>query len=462
MKNIKYIIFGSFLTLVLTTSCAEDALELDPISTSYTEEFYKTENDVYGLVIGTYDGLQNIPLREFTLTEMRSDNAISRLHEGEYQQLETFEVQATNSVSTNYYAVNFNVIFRANKVLDNMALVTTAANKTLFPAEAKFARALAYFNLVRAYGEVPLVDQVITSEQTEYYAKKPITAIYALIESDLNVAIAGLPTKTSSTVPIFGRASKQAAQGMLAKVYLTQGKYSLALPLLSSLVASPASIYALQTSYASVFSTEGNNEIVFAIPYTTNSRLEGQDFSWEMTTSGGANGLNFATPNFRTFMTASTGDTRTAVNINLTIASTNVSYGQNGKFIPNGAAFSGNDWVVLRLSDIYLMYTEAVMGTSSSTTDSNAVKYYNLVRKRAIPTAIDATTVTKTMLLNERRYEFAFENQRLYDLIRFGEANTVLSTYAPSTFTPTKDLLLPLPQDQINVSKGLLIQNPLY
>ena len=458
MKNIKYTIFGSLLLLGVLTSCTEDDLDLKPISGTYEEEFYKTDNDVYGLVLGIYDGLQAVPQREFTLLEMRSDNATSALHEGEYQQLETFNVDPTNSVSTGYYAANYNVIYRANQVLDKVGIVVSTTNKALFIAEAKFARALSYFNLVRAYGEVPVVDRLVTANDTEYFAKKAVGTIYTFIEKDLTEAIAmGLPLKSSATVPVFGRATKQAAQGILAKVYLTQGKYVEAKAILATLVTD--SKYLLQTGatgYSNVFRVEGNDEILFAIPYTNDSQFESQTFSIEMTNAGGASGLNYITNNFRTFMLASTGDYRTAINM---LGSANIL---TNKWTRNSsaAALAGNDWIVLRLSDVYLMYVESILAGGTTTSDAAAITYFDRVRNRSFATAITSTSVTSTMLLNERRKEFAYENQRLYDLIRFGVANTVLGAYS-ATFTPTKDLLLPLPQSQINTSKGLLIQNPL-
>lgn len=469
MKNIKYTIFGGLFLLGALTSCTKDDLDLKPISSTYEEEFYKTDTDILGLVLGVYDGLQALPKREFTLTEMRSDNATSRLHEGEYQQLESFNVDPTNSVSAGYYTANYNVIFRANNVLAHIDVMKDAAKKVNYIAEAKFARALAYFNLVRAYGEVPLVDKLVTPAETAYFSKKSVADIYALIEADFTAAVAGLPVRTATT---FGRATKGAAQGLLAKVYLTQFKYSAALPLLTTLVNDTStSKYALQTltpptleAYKSVFYTEGNNEILFAIPFTNDSRFESQDFSIEMTNSGGATGLNYATTNLRTFLTAnSTTDLRFTTNLLTTVTSTSASYGQNNKFTRNSivAAQAGNDWIVLRMADVLLMYVEAVMGTATSTSDASAISAYDKVRNRSFVTPVVSTSITKTMLLDQRRVEFAFENQRLYDLIRFGVANSVLGAYS-NTFTATKDLLLPLPQSEINSSKGLLVQNPLY
>lgn len=448
MKNIKYTIFGLFIALGLH-SCGKDDLDLIPISAISEEEYFNNDSDVLGAVISIYDGMQAVPLKEFTLTEMRSDNAKSNLGEGEYKQLETFEVSPTNSVVGNYWAVNYNVIYRANVVLKNINVVSNETNRKIYIGEAKFARALSHFNLVRAFGDVPLIDKVIGLNDKDYFAKTAAADVYALIENDLLEAIDNLALKSATA---FGRASKQAAQGILAKVYLTQKKYSQALPLLTTLVADNS--YSLRPVYRDVFYTEKNDEILFAIPYIADSATESQDFSYEMTSAGG---LNYVTPNFATFMNADPLDTRRLVNINQTTPV------QNGKWVATSSAvrMAGNDWIVLRLADVYLMYTEAIMGTATATSDANAILYYDKVRNRAFATPETNTTITKAMLLNQRRAELAYENHRLYDLIRFGEAETVLAAYS-ATFQAPKDLLLPIPQNQINISQGMLVQNPLY
>jgi len=448
MKNIKYTVLALLLA-GFASSCGKDDLELVPISSISEEQFFNTDSDILGAVIAIYDGMQVVPLREFTLTEMRSDNAKSNLGEGEFKQLETFEVQPTNSVVNDYWSANYNVIYRSNVVLKNIDVMTDQAKKLNYIGEAKFARALSHFNLVRAFGDIPVVDKVIGIGDKSYFAKSPAAAAYALIESDLKEAVENLPLKSATT---FGRASKQAAQGILAKMYLTQHRYSDALPLLTGLVADTG--YSLSANYRDVFYVEKNNEILFAIPYTADSSTESEDFSYNMTVAGG---LNYVTPNFATFMNADPSDTRKLTNINQTTPV------QNGKWVNTAAAprLSGNDWIVLRLADVYLMYTEAVMGTANSTTDAQAILYYDKVRNRAFATPVTSTEITKTQLLNQRRAELAYENQRLYDLIRFGQAETVLSAYSV-TFQAPKDLLLPIPQTQINVSSGILVQNPLY
>ncbi|MEL6627752.1 MAG: RagB/SusD family nutrient uptake outer membrane protein, partial [Bacteroidota bacterium] len=118
-------------------------------------------------------------------------------------------------------------------------------------------------------------------------------------------------------------------------------------------------------------------------------------------------------------------------------------------------------------ADVYLMHAEAILGASLSTNNLSAIRSYNAVRTRVgLSTLAEdgSAELTRDMLLLERRMELAFENHRLYDLIRFGVAQEVLSAFAAATnesFQAT-DLLLPIPQGEINVSDGLLKQNPGY
>ena len=123
---------------------------------------------------------------------------------------------------------------------------------------------------------------------------------------------------------------------------------------------------------------------------------------------------------------------------------------------------AGNDWIVLRYADVLLMRVEATMAGGAATSGTDALESFNEVRVRA---GLDeVSNITKEDLLNERRVELAFENQRLFDLIRMGVANEVLGQFASDNgfqFSTT-DLLLPMPQSEVGLSGGLLQQNPGY
>lgn len=450
MKNLKYIIFT--FTILLAFAC-RDQLDLVPESAIGENGFYENTSQVEAAVIAIYDGLQNVPLREFALTEMRSDNTRTKSSEGDWAQFESFDVEPTNLAIGAYWAANYNVIFRANRVLANLDVVDDASLKKQFEGEAKFARALAHFNLTRAFGGVPIIDKVIIQTDTEFFGQDAASAVLAAVESDLNSAIELLP----SSMP-FGRATEGAAYALLGKVRLTQGNYSGAESALSALISSNR--YTLMDDYHDVFYAEGNDEIIFAIPYLDDDVNESQDYSFEMTAGGVVSGLNYITDDFNAnYSPDETVRTETLYNP--------LVPAEVGKFmtVSSDARLCGNDWIVLRHADVLLMYAEALMAGGASTTNSSALNAYNEVRVRAAMPELEAgSELTKEMLLSERRVELAFENHRFYDLVRFGVAESVLGAFATSTgetFAPT-DVILPIPQNEINVSGGALTQNPGY
>lgn len=445
------------LASVFLFSCKKDPLDLKPISEIGSNGFYTNSQEVEQATIAIYDGLQNVPIREFALTEMRSDNTRSKSMEGDWAQFESYTVVPTNQAITNYWSVNYNVVFRANRVLENLEVVPAGSLRNQLEGEAKFTRALAHYNLVNAYGDVPILDKTIDFEERDYFVRKPVDEVLAFIVSDLEDAAAFVPTKEFMT---FGRATQGAAKALLAKVYLRTKNYAVAESLLSALIADPN--YSLEPNYADVFYKEGNDEILFAIPYLNDDINESQDFSFEMTAGGVRSGLNYLTDDFISKMNPQ--DTaRNAVLQNQLVPV------EVGKFLTSSlnARLCGNDWIVLRLADVYLMYAEAKMAGAQATQNLDAIDAFNAVRSRVnlegVPTD-GSGEITLDMLLNERRYELAFENHRFYDLVRTGQALTVLTEFADSEgyiFNST-DLILPIPQKEINVSGGYLTQNPGY
>lgn len=477
MKNLKYI---KFMVLALVLSSCEDFLEPSPTSVISSEDFYQNEQQLIEGVINMYDGLQGVndtrndtnhaTQIEFYVTEMRSDNTRTKSGEGEAAQFDDFAIQTTNSFVADYYRSFFNVIFRANTVLANLD-VASDANRDNIEAEAKFVRAHAYFNMVRLYGDLPLIDRLVTAaDGTDvFYDRRPISEIYGLIESDLMSAVDNLDNSGSRN-----RASKAAAQALLAKVYLTQNTNYLEAQLLLEDVMSSG--YMLEPNFSDVFFNEANSEVIFAIGYTSGIATDSQNFSAEWLNGVGRTvGVNYATQDAVMALTANVDDSRPAVSFRADPLQP--SQNQVTKYLPDGAdggddgktfAFdarlAGNDWIVLRYADVLLMHVEAIIAGGQDTSAPAAVNSFQLVRDRAGLTDAVTTPITKDDLLAERRVELAFENQRLFDLIRFNKAQEVLSAFASQNGTnfSTTDLLLPIPQREVGLSGGLLQQNPGY
>ncbi|RPD93393.1 RagB/SusD family nutrient uptake outer membrane protein [Aureibaculum marinum] len=479
------------LILVITTivSCS-DYLEPVPSSSITTDNYYSSAEELETGLIGAYAAVQGINSSskddnhgvqwEFYVTEMRSDNTSTKTPDSEDAsdagQLESFDVLPTNNFVLNYYTSFFQAIYRANVILENLDVVENSARAKTIEAEAKFLRAYAYFNLVRLFGDLPLIDRVITPAETEIqYTRVSTNQIYELIISDLETAVSGLDNSYKT------RASKPAAQALLAKVYLTleTPDYTKAQVLCEEIINS--NDFALQNDFHDVFYSELNSEIIFAIGYNSSVQDNSQIFSAEwMNAVGHTSGVNYATTDVVAAIDTYGGN-RIEDSYRedpLTLFGGTVRY-QVAKYFPDGETggsdgqtftglpqLAGNDWIVLRYADVLLMHAEAILAGSSETTNGNAIDSYMEVRIRAGYDPINdrPTKLTKEALLVERRVEFAFENHRLFDLIRFGEAQAVLSEFATANgfnYTST-DLLLPIPQNEINLSNGVMYQNPGY
>jgi len=465
------------LLLALTAfvaSCEDDFLEPAPTSVISSANYYTTPEQVESAVFNIYDAIQGVNSTssndnhalqyEFYLTEMRSDNTRTKASEGEAAQFENYTIEATNGIVADYYQSYYNVIYRANVALENLNAAGSMAGK--LEAEAKFLRAYAYYNLVNLFGDIPLVKNTISPEDKDTaFTRKAVSEVHQLIIDDLNTAIAGLDNSSRF------RASKAAAQTLMAKVQLKLGNHLEAQQLCEAIVGSGD--YALQANFKDIFFNEGNNEIIFAIGYLPDS-TESQLFSAEwLNAVGRTTGVNYVTNDAKAALDAMGGD-RTMYSYRVDTGQ--ITQHQVVKYIPDGDAAlgitatssdprkAGNDWIVLRYADVLLLHVESILAGQASTSSAAALSSFNAVRNRA-GLANDADgTITKQELMDERRVELAFENHRLFDLIRMGEAENVLGAFATSvgaSFT-SSDILLPIPQREINLSGGSMQQNPGY
>ncbi len=483
MKKIKYIALA-FIG-VFISSCGEDYLNPLPESTIVVDAFFKSDGDVLAGIFGIYDALQGVNVNtssntanvnrgvqfEFMVTEMRSDNTRTATLEGSRADFHRYRTDPDNVQSEDFYQSMYEVIYRANNILDYIE-IADEGNRAAYTAEAKFLRAYAYFNLVRLYGDVPLVTRVVLpSEDDLLFTRQPVAMVYEQIIADFQEAIDNLNNSFKS------RASRAAAQGLLAKVYLSQPSpnYAGAQALCEALINGGE--FALQENFSEVFYDELNDEILFAIQYEFGNVNESQGFSAEFTATvrqGRQDGLNMVNDNLIADFTAYGGN-RTEVSY-----ITFPSFTEITKFLPDGSDVSvfpptyggspgnaGNDVIVLRYADVLLMHAEAILAGGAQTSDGSAIESYMKVRERAgfDPVADRPAALTQEALLVERRVELAFENQRFYDLLRFGVADQILSAHAADngyTDYNARKLLLPIPSREINLSRGLLTQNPGY
>lgn len=447
-------------TLLLLASACDDFLDLQPVSNLGTNSYFNSTKDVQAAVVAAYDGLQQSAQVEYVLAEIRSDNSTTVLGEGEFEMIDKFRESTTNSVISNYWSSCYNTILRANTVLLHLDKVTDESLKKQFEGEAKFIRGLLYFNLVRLFGEVPLLDKGIKFDDFESFKRKSVEDVYALIQSDLNTAAANLPASFPSKDA--GRATSGAAKTLLAKVHMTRKNWPAAKTLIEQVITDNK--YALLPAYGDVFSAAGemNKEIIFAIRFKSLSNGEGQTMSYEFTTKGRYGGLNNPTSDLMSLYAPE--DKRKAVSITGTNPALVNKYTTADP--PNDA---GNDWPVLRYADVMLMHAEILNELDGPT--QAAADRLNSVRMRAsVPLYTLAEIETKeemaALIDKERRLELVFENHRWFDLMRSGKAIEVINAHAANhnlNFTIQQhNLLFPIPQREIDTSQGAMTQNPGY
>ncbi len=260
MKKISFILIiaaGSCFA-----SCSKD-LNQQPISAATVPTFYKQPTDFIQGVNAIYNDLRGYPDRLLNLSEIRSDNIYGvSVAVRDWDPINDFSPSiVSNTYVEEAWNTDFNGIFKANTVLDQIAkngsFVGSAALATRLTAEARFLRAFYYFDLVRYYGGVPIINHPVLSAEANTIKRSSVDSVYKLIISDLQYAIANLPLNYGGAFPSYtatdvGRATKYAAEATLALVYMTRSgptysilgpglglsEWSLALPLLQDIINS--------------------------------------------------------------------------------------------------------------------------------------------------------------------------------------------------------------------------------
>ncbi len=466
----KSLLFCVTLGLLLGTSACNDTLYQDPQTSKTLGAFLRNETEVEEYANAVYGTLQAQGLYGLYLpaiTEIPSDNTYDEVpanDDGIYGQLDQFTTIPANAVVTSVWQASYQAIQRTNVVLSRIGNVSYASTTTRDArvGEMKFIRALLYFNLVRLYGDVPLVTQE-TTDPNAYFGQGRTAAaqVYTQIINDLTDAIKVLP----GTVSQAGRVRQTAAQALLGKVYLTQQNYSAALPLLQAVVSSGR--HALQSNPADIFSltNKNNSEIIFAVQFASgvNGNTEGsiayQQFSPSGTVSG-AKGHNLPTKS----LYALYGSTDRRKDVYVGITSSGTPFTKKLVLPTTVITDGGSNQVVLRYADVLLMLAE-VQNELGNTID--AATNLNLVRTRAGLAGTTATTQAdlRAAIALERRLELVGEGQRWFDLLRTGTAISVMNSYfSANNILITIDshhLLMPVPQAQVNTDPAIK-QNPGY
>ncbi|MEO1261990.1 MAG: RagB/SusD family nutrient uptake outer membrane protein [Bacteroidota bacterium] len=470
MKFNKYILIFLTITSSVFFSCQEE-LDLVPITEKAADSFYSSEAEVESAIAGIYAQLQNGGLYGLDLIgvgEIPGEDSFEEIAAndgGRFGQLDDFSTNAGNDLVGDIWRESYEGIQRTNVVLNRIGDIDyeDPALKAVRIAEVKFIRALLYFNLVRLYGDVPLVLEE-TQNPSDFFGQGRTSAaqVYSQIETDLNEAIQDLLVAKSA-----GRPAKGAAQALLADVRMTQGNYDDAVTNLAAVVNSGE--YSLAPSTAEIFgvANEGNNEVVFEIQFASavGGNTEGSPAAAQFRPSGTtANAKGHNLPSTEFVNSFEDGDTRKTDYIGLDADANPFYFSLKYEVSPTGVNDGGSDYYVIRYADVLLKYAEALNETGKTT---DAVQYLNLVRNRAglANTVAVAQSEVREAIEMERRFEFIGEGHRWFDLKRTGKAVSTMNAWfaANSINVAINDdnLLLPVPQSQIDTDP-VITQNPGY
>jgi hypothetical protein len=521
MKNTYLYIFC--LSLLSLSSCS---LDTEPLVQQTDTNFYKTTEDAYSALVGCYDGLQvatgaaglGVPV----ISEVMSDNCFGGTGNSDgynYAAIDEFDISRSPAdvdlLNANWIAY-YKALYRCNVFLSKMDQIDWKGDTVLrntYESETKFIRAYLYFEMVRLWGNIPL----LTEASSENIPQADPSEVYKVIAEDLVFASNNLPSGGYASTTS-GRITKWAAKSLLGRVYLYYTGYygatdlvgvvnkAQALGHLEDVIS--ASGHGLVDDFATLwpaasvekYAGENNKEIVFSIKYTYTSDYDGNtDGNHWLVMFGMREFSSYpygrgwgVTVNSKLWNAYNANDTRRVATM-IGIDEENIDFekinsqreytgyynkkyspmvDKDGKDLPLtlGSQFwdisQFQDYVVLRYADVLLMAAELESG--------NAQTYFNDVRRRAYKENFTSLPVNKDNILKERYLEFALEGIRYWDLLRQG-IGTASSTIAETTtllnggVAVTKTIqaakvqstkgLQQIPNTQITLSNNVLKQN---
>src|SRR6218665_755374 len=439
MKSSRYITTTLLSLACSLLSCNDGYLDKEPTTQIAANNFWKNEGDVQMGLAGCYARLKgNYLAWQRSYFDAAVDNGWAQ-HYGGIRLMQSGTLDAANADTPNgLYSACYQGISTCNIFLQNFkkANLPEPAAK-VYEAEARFLRAMYYFELVQRWGGVVIYREVPANPDDLKIAQSSSEEVYKFIQEDLAYAVQNLPDIAFKS----GHAVSTSALALQARIALFQGKWDETLTLTNSIISSGK--YTLAADMESPFiKSKGQSacpEIIFSIKYIeTKDGRQSADGGQEVDffRHGGLAPTKdlideydpkdsrvakwyYSSPNKTTF-TRSDGFT-----FQTEFVATN--YGlikfcaiwEPSRYMPSERdILTGNDVVLFRLSDVYLMNAEAQAEKNGGTTsDANALKYINDIRSRAGVAPL--TTLTRAAVRKERRMELAFEGLRLFDVVRW-------------------------------------------
>ncbi len=504
MKTIlsRYILIAAGLVITLS-ACKKDFVEVTPEGQFLSVNYYANEDQAFSALVAVYDvmrknsgGFENM----IALMNSGSDDHVTGgggADDG--KQLQSFSnyTMTADLMGGSYWNDHYQGVFRANILLKKLPGVPMDGNKKArFEAEAKALRALYYFNLVRLFRNIPLLLEPLTATNIYDVTQEAPEKVYAQIEKDLTEAIAVLPGSIAAVTDA-GRLTKGAAMALLGKVYLYEKKNDLAARQLAEVNgpvpgdASPLG-YKLLTRFSDlwVVSNKFNSESILEETHSAagnsnwdfwgSGRDEGNTLnvmvgprSYSRPANSTAPSLpsgwsfNVFTQDFYDFIKSDPRFAATVFDLKALKAAGQADYIEGyqntgyflNKFLPRtsdvstgGGATELNyrqNTYIIRLADTYLMEAEALNATGA-----RAQALLDAVRNRV---GLPSAPVSMVAIKRERRAELAGEGHRWFDLVRWGDAPTVLGSRG---FIAGKHEVFPIPTRELQGTK--LKQNPKY
>jgi starch-binding outer membrane protein, SusD/RagB family len=479
------------LSLLLATGCDREFLETPIRGEQTLDTFFKTETHAVEATNAVYAHMRDWTVHVFSyigVTDIISDDTDKGSTPSDanfLNDIDNFTFDAGNTAPAGVWGGYYQGIYRANVALENIpAIEMDEALKARLLGEIRLLRGYYYLNLVRWFGDLPLITQTLTPDQYITQSRNPKAEVYAQIIQDLEAAEVVLPLKSQYPAADLGRATKGAAQGLLARTYLAMGDFPKVEEYAMKVINSGE--YALLESYSTIFTREGENSSESLFEVGTVALETGgaaSQYNEVQGVRGTPNlGWGFNRPSDDLVSTYEPGDPRREATIlypgevlpdgsaiiedNPNIV--NERYNQKA-WVPEHPGGNGNgpgNIRLLRYADVLLMAAEALNENGNPT---QALPYLNQIRERArgnrTTVLPDVTTTDQVELReaiwHERRVELALEQQRWFDLTRQGRAAQVMQALG-KPFVEGKHELLPIPQTEIDLSGGNLSQNPGY
>ena len=493
-NNIKLTILA---VIAIGLSSCDDFLDRQPLDQITVENFYKNAEEVNLALVGSYAPMLDIDWtgKGWMITEIPSDNSQPGGTDPEFSPIDNFTVTADNPVIAAWWAKHYQQIGYANTILGKLESSTTIddADRLAFDAEARFLRAVAYFDLVRIFGGVPLVTEPVEFGDELLLPRAEVDAIYELIKADFTAGAEHLPLTRSGAAA--GRATRGAAGAFLAKVLLTRREFVAARD--QALEVINSGVYSLMPHYEDLFqlaTSDNNQESIFQVqyagcgPFGTGNPMQAFFAPWGEGITKDRDGWGSQIPSSPIISTPNTtivdafepGDLRKPVTV-MTGGNyyPEINAGDGGYTYPNSGASAGaanikkyvvgsgsnicfmstpQNASVYRYADLLLVYAEAILENQGGVTvNQNALDAFNAVRVRAGLEPVDQ--ISRESLLHERRVELAFEGQRWYDLVRSGRMVEIMSIHGKNP--AEHNVLFPIPSAELQINPNL-VQNPGY